>query len=383
MKKILLGCMMLTFSVHGLSQESEPIFSLASIEASDGLEFEKFTYNDDNLLIATEILTSDGISAIDSLVYNESNQIIQLNTYQLIDTNYVHVSYINYTYDANGNRTSRANYNSFGGSDFELGGIYQYTYENNVRTGWELIFVGNVIERAILSYNADGKLTAETVQSGWGNGPFENSWRLRYVYNDNGTLDRIYSDFWNGSSWDTSTSDVFSYDENGNCTDWIYYNGTEIFNRYEYEYDLNYTTNQIVYPYSPEDDIATKSMVEKNNKVLLSHWYTQNDNAELIYVCDYIYNYNVLEEMATNNPGAIHSEVLVYPNPASDYVTFSAGESTIKGLDITTSTGQVVWKNSNIHQKDFNLNVSGLNAGVYFARIQTSKGMVMKKFIVK
>ena len=161
------------------------------MESSDGYEYESYSYNDENLLIATEILTSDGISTIDSLIYNEFNQIIQLNTYQLIDNNYVHVTKIDYTYDENGNRTSRANYNSFGGSDIELGGIYQYTYDNNLRTGWELIFIGNVIERAVLTYNDAGKLIAETVQSGWGNGPFENSWRLRYVYNDNGSLDRI------------------------------------------------------------------------------------------------------------------------------------------------------------------------------------------------
>lgn len=94
MRKILLVSLMLTCSGYVLSQNNNPIFSLASVESSDGYEYESYSYNDENLLIATEILTSDEISATDSLIYNEFNQIIQLNTYQLIDNNYVHVTKI-------------------------------------------------------------------------------------------------------------------------------------------------------------------------------------------------------------------------------------------------------------------------------------------------
>lgn len=196
-------------------------------------------------------------------------------------------------------------------------------------------------------------------------------------------MDRIYSDFWNGSSWMTSMTDVFVYDENGNCAEWVYYNGNEVFNRFEYEYDLNYSVDQIVYPYSPEDDIATKSMVEKNNKDLFSHWYAQNDNAELIYVCDYIYNYNQIGELGTQTQASLASEILVYPNPSSAMIHISAGELTIKNQEIINTTGQIIWNKSQVNQKEFKLDISHLKSGVYFARIRTSKGIVTKKISVK
>lgn len=272
MKKILLGCMIATFSVHGLAQSNNPLFSLASIESSDGLEFEMYSYNSDHLMVATELLTTDGILVIDSLFYDEMNNVNKLDRYQLINDVWTHVSYIDYTYDENGNRTSRTNYNSFGGPEFYIGGVYTYLYEDGVRNGWELSMGGNLVEKATLAYNEDGKLSEELVKTGWGNGPFENSWKADYVYNEDGTLKNTLMNHWDAGSWNVVSSDWFEYDEHGNCIEWTHKNGNSVYDRYEYEYDLNYNFDQIVFLYNPEEDIATKTLVEMNNKLMLSHW---------------------------------------------------------------------------------------------------------------
>lgn len=311
------------------------------------------------------------------------NNVNKLDRYQLINDVWTHVSYIDYTYDENGNRTSRTNYNSYGGPDFYIGGVYTYLYEDGVRNGWELSMGGNLVEKATLVYNEDGKLLEELVKAGWGNGPFENSWKADYVYNEDGTLKNTLMNHWDAGSWNVVSSDWFEYDEHGNCIEWTHKNGNSVYDRYEYEYDLNYNFDQIVFLYNPEEDIATKTLVEMNNKLMLSHWYTQNDSGVLIYVCDYIYSYNLIGTLGVQNPTSVAGDMLVYPNPASDLITFSAGNMTIKGLDITNTAGQVVLKKTNLNQREMNLDVSSFNPGVYFARILTSKGVVTKKFMVK
>lgn len=382
MKKTLLACIALAFSVTGFSQNTD-LFALIEVRASDDLEYEQYTYNSDNLLKATDHLFDDGMLVTDSLYYDDANNVIRLDRHQLLNGNWVHVSYIEYTYDENGNKTSRSNYNSFGGPTFTLGGVYNYHYENNVLTDWELLMSGtDLVEIGTLTYNADGQLIAELGQDAWG-GPMEDSWKIDYVYNPDGSMKTTSQSFWNGSSWNLAGSEWFFYDDHGNCIEWQHKRGNTVTNKFEYEYDLEYSLDQLVLPFNPEDETETKSLVEHNNMMLLSHWYTENDQGNLIYVCDYIYTYEMIEFMGTQNPGSIASDLMIYPNPASDLVTISGGEMTIKTMDVVDTTGRVVMKNSNVNKKETNLDVSGLSSGVYFVRMLTSKGVVTKKIVVK
>ncbi|MCG2430104.1 T9SS type A sorting domain-containing protein [Aequorivita xiaoshiensis] len=70
---------------------------------------------------------------------------------------------MDYEYDQDGNLTTRKNYNSFGGSTFELGGIYKYFYtSNNQLESWELYFnETDLIEVGTVTYNAEGKKLEE------------------------------------------------------------------------------------------------------------------------------------------------------------------------------------------------------------------------------
>ena len=113
MKKTLLICITAAFSVAGFAQNVDKEYSLAEVRSSDDLEYERYTYNSDLLLEATDILFEDGIEVKDSLSYDAAKNPIKLDRYQLLNGSWTHVSYIDYTYDANGNRLSRSNYNSF------------------------------------------------------------------------------------------------------------------------------------------------------------------------------------------------------------------------------------------------------------------------------
>ena len=113
MKKTLLICITAAFSIAVFAQNVEKEYSLAEVRSSDDLEYERYTYNSDLLLEATDILFVDGIEVKDSLTYDAAKNLIKLDKHKFLNGTWTHVAYIEYTYDANGNRLSRSNYNSF------------------------------------------------------------------------------------------------------------------------------------------------------------------------------------------------------------------------------------------------------------------------------
>ena len=69
------------------------------------------------------------------------------------------------------------------------------------------------------------------------------------------------------------------------------------------------------------------------------------------------------------------NEVLVYPNPAKNTLNIS-GVSSIVNIKIYNVLGQMVQENTSTA-----IDVSGLKAGNYFVRIETSEGVMSKRFV--
>lgn len=386
MKRILLVCLSVVLSVAGFSQgvNQAKEFSLTEIRASDELEYEIYTYNSDLLLKSTDILTDNGIKLMDSLWYDEFNNITKLKMYQLSNGNWNNVYYIDYTYDENGNRLSRSNYNSYGGN-FNLGGIYNYYYdENNKLTNWELYMNGTeLFQVATFTYNTLGQLIEELGQDAWNSGTLEDSWKLDYQYNSDGTLNYTGQSFWNGSSWNTYGSEWFYYDDYKNCIKWDHKSGNTVTNRHLYDYNMDYTIDQFVMPYNPEDDGNTESLIEMNNMVTVNHWYTENDAGNLVYVCDYIYKYDIIDYTGVSNHGFNADNMRIYPNPASDYITITGDNTIISNIEIVDNAGKTVLKESNLNKKETKLDLTSLKSGVYYIRALTSKGVVTEKLVVQ
>jgi hypothetical protein len=72
----------------------------------------------------------------------------------------------------------------------------------------------------------------------------------------------------------------------------------------------------------------------------------------------------------------------VFPNPASSYVSVNLKDPAQVGclLAVYTLTGQVVMA-ERITQQSFQLNVSGLAAGLYFIHLGNSDGQQALKFV--
>ncbi|MFO7874312.1 MAG: T9SS type A sorting domain-containing protein, partial [Bacteroidales bacterium] len=73
------------------------------------------------------------------------------------------------------------------------------------------------------------------------------------------------------------------------------------------------------------------------------------------------------------------ADIQIYPNPASSHLSIESPNEEITHVSMVDMLGQEVYNAevANAHQHE--IRVSGLNTGMYFIRIATSKGMVTYK----
>jgi len=73
-------------------------------------------------------------------------------------------------------------------------------------------------------------------------------------------------------------------------------------------------------------------------------------------------------------------DFLIYPNPATDYISISYPNSNAKDeIKIINKLGETVFKTNNKHEID----VSGLQNGIYFIQLTTDKNISTKKMVVQ
>jgi hypothetical protein len=204
---------------------------------------------------------------------------------------------------------------------------------------------------------------------------------MDYEYNSDGTLSTSKMSFWNGSSWDYSAGEWFEYDDNKNCIKWENKVGTTVTSKNLYEYDLDYTVDQLVFPINPENGTYGEGLVEMNNKVVLKNWFTQNDNGVLIYICDFIYTYELMDTMGVPEQGLSVDNIRFFPNPASDIITVSSDKTSITNIDVLDNTGRIVLNVPNVNKNISKLDVSELSSGVYYVRLATTRGVVTEKIV--
>lgn len=356
---------------------------LSEISASDDLEYDQYKYNKAMLLETTHSLLDNGIQFMDSLIYDEFNNVVKLEMYQILNGAWTYVAYIDYTYDENGNCLTRSNYNSFGNSTFTLGGVYNYYYDgDNKKTHWEMYMNGtDLMQQGVLTYDADDKIILEVGQDIFNSGTMEDSWKIDYQYNSDGTLKTAAQSFWDVSSWYPAGTNLFYYDEHKNCIKWDHQDGNVVTDRKEYEYNFEHTTDQIITPLSPEG--GNEDLVARNNMVTTQHWYTENDAGYLVYVCDYFYRYDTLYNTGIANNVFDIADIRVYPNPSSDEIHVVGNNARINRIDVIDNAGKIILNSSGLNRSESKVDITTLNPGVYYIRLATSKGVVAEKLLVQ
>ncbi|MEZ5195882.1 MAG: T9SS type A sorting domain-containing protein [Bacteroidales bacterium] len=83
------------------------------------------------------------------------------------------------------------------------------------------------------------------------------------------------------------------------------------------------------------------------------------------------------------NPGLednILKSLQIFPNPASDQINIVSNEI-IEWAELTTLVGKIVVRKE-INSKEYQLNVSALNPGIYILKLE-NKGISIKKIVVR
>lgn len=358
---------------------AQDYYFLDRFYSDDEVDQVQFYYNADNLLESyrsTSIMGGEIDDLIDSLYYDERGNVIRINFFQYYDNEWIFPSYITYTYNENNHRITRTNYNDWG-SGFELQGIYTYFYEGDLLTSYEMTLGGTLLMRGTYTYNEEGLCTQllEEYNDTWGGTGWSNSALTTYTYDEVGNCTNETYAYWsNGWVPDSSVDRLF--DANGNCKQREKHSNGQLAERVTYTYDEACIINHVLLPYHPEPNYTWDPFA---NRPISYAWEAANDGGQLIYVCDYIFEYGAFEGVPQHE-ALITDMMTVYPNPTQGEMTISLdGMSRYEIIDMN---GQTVIQGQ-ANGKRHTIDVSTLASGLYLVKAYNGQSWSISKVQVK
>lgn len=355
-------------------------YCLTDMTSDDGLERSYFYYGNNDELIAYEVFDNVDpeypTNLRDTLIYDANGDCVKIKNYQLMDGIWKYTYYIDYTYDANHNKLSRENYNSFdGGVTFDLGGRYEYTYENNRITGYVLYFMGDEFTRGTYTYNEEGQPVEmiELQNDLWGGSGWSNSAKTTWEYNELGQCTRMNYFYGDYTGWTPSQTDIYQYDAAGNTSIVSITVSGSVVDRKSFFYDLETPIEEVIMPVDPEGDYKWENFV---NRPLGYGWETADEGGNLVYICDY--NYNYCEVQGVNSLISDLQEMNIFPNPTNGIVRIS--QKNVERVEVLDMNGRVVL------QQDQNCNtidLSNLSSGLYIMKAYDGQHWSFGKVQVK
>lgn len=363
-----------------MAKSADYNYRLASYNTDDLYITCEYHYDAYRRLVAVHELVPSEYELIDSIRYNEQNQLVRLDGYQLINSEWKHVYYIEYTYNNRGLIVTRSNYNEMYG-EFELGGIYEYFYnEQDQITRSELLFMNSLYQVVDYVYQ-DGLLLSET----WSysdpfsySEEFEPAEKIHYTYTDN-RLTTVYDSIYDVvDGWMYYGKQTYVYNEAGNCTEMHAYDADE--NETErsiFTYD-NRLLEETLMPWTPEIT-RPQTFTNKNIYTLEEYWALDVDFV-LQYVCDYEYNYVGIDE----GVGLADVEQLpltITPNPTENIIVLSGLAEGTHQMEIVDMAGRIVMSDNVSNSKQIDL--SELQKGCYLVKVMNNQNLYTSKVIVK
>lgn len=362
--------------IQQLAAKNNYQYKLTNFCTNDLYQFCDFSYNGQNQLITVKDSVSGDYSLIDSLFYNGQGQLTRMSGWQLLNGRWENVYYIDYTYDQAGNIASRTNYNNFG--SWELGGVYQYTYNSDNQIVLSVLTMGGIQFQKVEYTYLDGRLTEELWYSYNGSGLSPDE-KLTYTYNADNKLTQIADSVSDGGSdWVYFGRHNYQYDNAGNCTEHHYYDNTGMeAERSIYQFVEGMSLSETLMPWTPE---MTRPKTYTNVGVYQTEqWYSVDVDHILRHVCDYIYNYtentNRIKEIASVPLG-------VAPNPANNMVTIYGLFDIPAQVRIFDVRGLVVMS-ATLNSASNQINVASLPSGCYTILVDQQGSVRATQLIVE
>lgn len=358
---------------------AQDYYFLDRFYSDDEVDQVQFYYNADNLLESyrsTSIMGGEIDDLIDSLYYDERGNVIRINFFQYYDNEWIFPSYITYTYNENNHRITRTNYNDWG-SGFELQGIYTYFYEGDLLTSYEMTLGGTLLMRGTYTYNEEGLCTQllEEYNDTWGGTGWSNSALTTYTYDEVGNCTNETYAYWsNGWVPDSSVDRLF--DANGNCKQREKHSNGQLAERVTYTYDEACIINHVLLPYHPEPNYTWDPFA---NRPISYAWEAANDGGQLIYVCDYIFEYGAFEGVPQHE-APVTDMMTVYPNPTQGEMTISLDG--MNRYELIDMNGQTVMQGQ-ANGKRHTIDVSELASGLYLVKAYNGQSWSISKVQIK
>lgn len=354
-------------------------YILDCFHSDDNVDRVQFFYNADNLLESYHSISNVGgeiDDLIDSLYYDERGNVIRINFFQYYENEWIFPSYVTYTYDDNNHRLTRSNYNDWG-YGFELQGVYTYHYDGDLLTGYDMTLGGMPLMRGTYTYNDEGLCTQclEEYNDAWGGTGWSNSALTTYTYDIAGNCTNEEYSYWE-YGWVPDSSLERDFDDNGNCLQRVKHSDGMIVDRVRYNYDEACTIDNVIMPYHPEPNYKWDQFA---HRPISYAWEAVNDGSQLVYVCDYIFEYRTFEGMPQNDIPA-SDMMTIYPNPTQDEVTLSL--EGLRRYEIIGMNGQTVIQGQ-ANGKSHTIDVSRLASGLYLVKAYNGQSWSISKLQIK
>jgi hypothetical protein len=206
------------------------------------------------------------------------------------------------------------------------------------------------------SYNSAGKEILRNVYS-WD----ENIWKISYKTEANYDINNIQ---------DYNSNLIYVNPDNVIC------NNIQSGEKYHITFDPNYLTNQIASHYPEYSEFFFYFFGNKKDSIIYEQYNSLTESWYYISKNRYYYSGFGTDEIPKNET----SQLLVYPNPATDYIFIDSKDlSTNASIIIYDSYGRMVI-NQPIKGK---VSVKDLSKGIYFYTINSNKKVAIGKFLVE
>ena len=228
-------------------------WKMTSFQTDDNYQLCQFSYDINHRLIAYTDTVRGEYYVVDSMTYDDNGNMVRLSGWQRLNGTLQNVYYIDYTYNEAELIASRSNYNNFNGV-WELGGVYNYSYDENGKIVLTTLTMGNMVYQKIeYAYDGDKCLSELWYSYSFDAGALLPSEKYVNTYS-NGHLTLQYDSVSDdGVHWSNNGRYTYVYDNMGNCLEHHHYDkyGSEV-ERNVYTYNNDMPLSSTLLPWNPE-----------------------------------------------------------------------------------------------------------------------------------
>ncbi|HPI31341.1 MAG TPA: T9SS type A sorting domain-containing protein [Bacteroidales bacterium] len=269
--------------------------------------------------------------------------------------------------------------------DYDIAVYTMLTGDVNTANDTLVLTVSNIVPNAVpytIDFEQTAGLAGTTIVD---NNNDQTTWYLSASNGNNGPACIVYS--WNTAA---AADDWF-------ITSCINLEASKTYN-VEYYYKVasaTYPENLKVAIGNANDPAALTTVINDHAGIVSTSYVAGNGNftvpADGIYYLGWqcysaadMYNLFLDDISITETTGVDENDaavdMMIMPNPASDQFTVVSSERE-SVITLTNSIGAVIYR-AQANDNTFTVNTAGLTAGIYFVKVETSKGSVVKKLMI-